>query len=114
MNTRLAKVKRKIGEDMARKADKNKQLRKSNLPKEGVITEEILNNEEPTELLNQGARSDREVMDNLDAGNPTETGRGIENMDAADDAETVKEHTGVVNEEARPDNEDDAETVKGP
>ncbi|KAL3626946.1 hypothetical protein CASFOL_029159 [Castilleja foliolosa] len=38
MNTRLAKVKREIGEDMARKANKNKQVRKSNLPNEGVIT----------------------------------------------------------------------------
>ncbi|KAL3626947.1 hypothetical protein CASFOL_029160 [Castilleja foliolosa] len=80
----------------------------------------MLNNEEPTELLNQGARAGKEVIDNLEAENPTEIGGGIENMDAADDdAETVKAYY-VVNEEARPDNEGienmeaevDAETVK--
>ncbi|KAL3652060.1 hypothetical protein CASFOL_001741 [Castilleja foliolosa] len=120
MNTRLAKVKREIGEDMARKSDKNKLVQKSNLLNEGVITEEMLNNEEPTELLNQGVKAEKEVIDNLEAGNPTEIGGGIENMDAADNAETVKENTDVVNEEARPDNEGienmeaevDAETMK--
>ncbi|KAL3633914.1 hypothetical protein CASFOL_022676 [Castilleja foliolosa] len=101
MNTRLAKVKREIGEGMARKADKNKQPRKTNLPTE----EEMMTNEEPTELVNQEARPDNEVIDNLEAENATENVReptdvvieegrpsneGIENMEAENDDETVK------------------------
>ncbi|KAL3634487.1 hypothetical protein CASFOL_021541 [Castilleja foliolosa] len=38
---------------MARKAAKIKQPRKTNLPTEGVITEEMMTTEEPTELVNQ-------------------------------------------------------------
>ncbi|KAL3621824.1 hypothetical protein CASFOL_034310 [Castilleja foliolosa] len=105
MNTRLAKVKRKIGEGMARKADKNKQPRKTNLPTEGVITEEMMTNEELTELVNQEATPDNELIDNLEAENATENVRdptdvvieegspsneGIENMEAENDDETVK------------------------
>ncbi|KAL3656000.1 hypothetical protein CASFOL_000396 [Castilleja foliolosa] len=90
MNKRLAKVKREIGEDMARKADKNKQPRKTNLPTEGVITEEMMTNEETNELVNQEARPDIEEPTDvvIEEGRPSN--EWIENMEAENDAETVK------------------------
>ncbi|KAL3646904.1 hypothetical protein CASFOL_009448 [Castilleja foliolosa] len=90
MNTRLAKVKRDIGEDMARKADKNKQPRKTKLPTAGVITEDMMNDKDTTELVNQEPRPVNEVIDNLEA-------------EKAD--ENVREPTGVVIEEGSPSNE---------
>ncbi|KAL3656134.1 hypothetical protein CASFOL_000530 [Castilleja foliolosa] len=131
MNTRLAKVKREIGEDMARKAAKNKQPRKTNLPSEGVITEEMMTNEETTELVNQEARPDNEVIDNLEAENAAENVReptdvviedsrpsneGIENMEAENDAETVKGHMDFLGpkqvDQPRDTLEKDTRTIK--
>ncbi|KAL3627038.1 hypothetical protein CASFOL_028401 [Castilleja foliolosa] len=60
MNSELVRVKREVGEKMARKGDKRKKAGKSKIPDEGVITEEMLDVEveepeqETEEMLDVG------------------------------------------------------------
>ncbi|KAL3625600.1 hypothetical protein CASFOL_030545 [Castilleja foliolosa] len=71
MNSELVRVKREVGEKMARKGDKRKKAGKSKLPAEGVITEEMLDVEvgEP-----------EKVSDNTLNDNPSKPGEVTEEM----------------------------------
>ncbi|KAL3613680.1 hypothetical protein CASFOL_041754 [Castilleja foliolosa] len=55
MNSELVRVKREVGEKMARKGDKRKKPGKSKIPDEGVITEEMLDVEveEPEQVTEE-------------------------------------------------------------
>ncbi|KAL3613259.1 hypothetical protein CASFOL_042882 [Castilleja foliolosa] len=59
MTKELVRVKREVGEKMARKGDKRKKVGTSKLPPDGVITEEMLDVEvEVPEQVNDNTLND--------------------------------------------------------
>ncbi|KAL3630436.1 hypothetical protein CASFOL_023420 [Castilleja foliolosa] len=89
MNNKLVRVKREVGEAMARKDDRRKKVGKLNLPKEGVITEEMLADVEANEQVNE------EVVTDSGKTCTDETGNEV----GQDDEGTVKVTKNMVDDQ---------------